>query len=106
MNKLKHEYCCDKMYYYIDPSLKEEHNLISYDSESRDYNFILHGRNLGAYQEINYCPWCGKKLPQSLGEEWCEVIKEEFGLDYVFAQEWETLPEKYKTDRWWKEKGL
>ena len=106
MGKLKHEYCCDKMDYYVDQSLKEEHELIRYEPESRDYYLILHGKNFGMYSGIDYCPWCGKKLPKSLEKEWCKVIKEKFGLDNVFAEEWEELPKEFKTDEWWKKRGL
>ena len=102
---MKDEFCCDRMHYYA-TTPKEEHELIKYHAESRDYHFILHGHDLGMEQEMYYCPWCGSKLPDSLAEEWCKVAKEELGIDEVFAEQWETLPEEYKTDKWWKKRGL
>lgn len=106
MSELNHEFCCNIMDYYVDPTFSKEHELISYDLETRSYSFILHGYNKGAYQTINYCPWCGTKVPERLSEEWCKVIKEKFGLDNVFAEEWAALPEEFKTDEWWKKRGL
>lgn len=96
------EHCCQQMYYHA----TEENSLIKYNPEDRTYRFILHDDSEGAYLALYYCPWCGKKLPKELGEEWCKVVKEELGLDYVFAEEWATLPEEYKTDKWWKKRGL
>jgi len=105
MIKLKKEHCCDIMVYYVTTS-QEEHELIRYHAETRKYRFLLHGYDYGLEQKMNYCPWCGTKLPESLGEEWCKVIKEKFGLEEVFAEEWAELPEEYKTDEWWKKRGL
>ncbi|WP_316353420.1 DUF6980 family protein [Candidatus Trichorickettsia mobilis] len=101
----KQLHCCSNMDYYS-TSPREEHELVRYHSETRNYHFILHGNNLGMEQEMYYCPWCGAKLPKSLSEEWCKVIKENFGLDDVFAQEWAELPEEFKTEEWWKKRGL
>jgi hypothetical protein len=67
---------------------------------------MLHGHNKGMYQKMSYCPWCGKKLPKELGEEWCRIIKERFGFEEIFVEEWETLPQEFKTDEWWKKRGL
>ncbi|MCX4084549.1 hypothetical protein N7281_06955 [Rickettsia hoogstraalii] len=105
MIELKSEYCCDNMNYFI-TTPQEEHELIRYHSEKREYRLLLHGYDYGLEQEMYYCPWCGSKLPKSLGDEWCEVIKQKFGLEEVFAEEWEKLPEEYKTDAWWKKRGL
>lgn len=94
------------MNHYSDPLLQKEHKLVSYSPEVRRYHFILHGECAGAYLPAHYCPWCGKKLPKNLGKEWCKIIKEKFGLDNVFAEEWEILPEEFKTDKWWKKRRL
>lgn len=96
------EHCCKKMDYYA----TEKNSLVEYSPETRTYDFILQDDSFGTYQGMYYCPWCGKKLPKTLGEEWCKVIKENLGLDYVFAEEWATLPEEFKTDEWWKKRGL
>ncbi|MCC8483109.1 MAG: hypothetical protein LN561_00815 [Rickettsia endosymbiont of Labidopullus appendiculatus] len=100
------EHCCDIMDYFADPTYKKNHEVIIYHSETRRYNLVLHGYDFGMERPMCYCPWCGKKLPKKLGEEWCKIIKENFGLDDVFAEEWATLPEEYKTDEWWKKRGL
>lgn len=47
---------------------------------------MLYGDHYGLELNMTYCPWCGRQLSQNLGEEWCEVIKEEVNLDEVFAE--------------------
>lgn len=100
------EHCCDKMDYYADSFYKKDHEIVIYRPHVRRFSLILHGYDFGMMQPIYYCPWCGKKVPKELGEEWCIVIKKELGLDDVFAEEWATLPEEFKTDEWWKKRGL
>lgn len=94
--------CCSTMIYNIGLS----DSLVSYDPESRDYSFIMRGYNEGAYTIIYYCPWCGVKLPDSLGDEWCKIVKEKFGYDAVSADEWKKLPKEFKTEEWWRKRGL
>jgi hypothetical protein len=96
------QYCCEKM----EHRMSKEYTFIEYMPESREYVFNLHGNHEGAHFDMQYCPWCGKKLPESLGEEWCKVIKEDLGVEDVDAEEWAKLPEKYKTEQWWRERGL
>jgi hypothetical protein len=52
-----------------------------------------------AIVKINYCPWCGTKLPRSLRDDWF-VALEELDLDPYS----ENIPEKFKTSTWWDEK--
>ena len=50
---------------------------------------------------IHYCPWCGKRLPSSLRDEWFKRI-EALGLE-----PWDDgVPEDMQTDAWWKNEGL
>jgi hypothetical protein len=102
------ENCCDMMYnWFVDATKPLEtngHPLIKYIPKGREHVFIL---NYG-YVQLFYCPWCGVKLPEDLSEKWCEVIKEELGIDDedLDAQGYAKLPEEFKTDQWWKKRGL
>jgi len=106
MKKLKHEYCCDLMNYHLDFKLQRESEFIEYQAETRDYQLILHGSWYGSHLSLLFCPWCGAKLPKELGEEWRVIIKEKFGLNNVYREEFESLPEEFRTDQWWKKRGL
>ena len=47
---------------------------------------------------IDFCPFCGKKLPKSKRDEWFDEI-EKLGID-----PWkDEVPEKYQTDKWFTE---
>jgi len=98
----KEDFCCIGM--FVNSGAKTK--LIRYSPHSKDYMFILHDDPDGDYLELDYCPWCGTKLPDSLDEKWCKIVKEKFGYDNVFAEEWAKLPEEFKTDAWWKKRGL
>jgi hypothetical protein len=47
--------------------------------------------------EIEFCPWCGQKLPESKRDQWFEEI-EQLGID-----PWSNdIPEKYLNDSWYR----
>jgi hypothetical protein len=46
---------------------------------------------------LDFCPWCGEKLPTSKRDRWFDEI-EKLGID-----PWtEDVPDKYNTDEWFK----
>lgn len=94
------------MDYFTDPTYSSEHEIMSFRPHTKSYRLILGGTSLGMYQIITFCPWCGAKLPKSLGKEWCQLIKEEFGIEDIFKEEWDKLPQEFKTDEWWRKRGL
>lgn len=49
---------------------------------------------------LDYCPWCGKKLPESKRESWFERL-EEMGFENPLFRE--DIPEEYKSGKWWKD---
>jgi hypothetical protein len=44
-----------------------------------------------------FCPWCGKKLPPSLRDEWFDAL-ESRGID-PYADE---IPPEFSDERWYK----
>ena len=106
------EICCDQMlremYRYRRRELYEDGTMIAeiwYEEASRCYH-ILNNRTPGNDDglKIDYCPWCGKKLPDML-DPW-EWLKYEYGDEY----DWDLLPKKiqeeFSTDAWWKNRHL
>ena len=47
--------------------------------------------------EIIYCPYCGKKLPDSLRDEHWACLQAEYGYPYKTSK----MPPEFKTDEWW-----
>jgi hypothetical protein len=96
------QHCCNIMEEYA----THKNASLEYSPETRAYDLLLHDNSPGTRQPILYCPWCGTKLPKDLGEEWAEMVEKELGLKSVWDIEWNEIPDKYKTDEWWKKRGL
>jgi len=97
------KHCCDVMDYQA----TENKILVKYEPDARSYRFILHGDRNGTHQSFEYCPWCATKLPEELGEEWGEALEKELGIQDPFIDPgYENLPEEFRTDVWWKKRGL
>jgi hypothetical protein len=90
------EFCCDEMFLHI----SEREVAIRYSRVFREFGIkILDGGS--SIQMIDFCPWCGKKLPTSLRDE-CANELEKLGYE-LFD---DNIPQKYKTDKWWRDKNL
>lgn len=97
------EHCCHNMTWYA----SNKNDILQYDADCRAYHFLVpNGRN-GTHQSFSYCPWCGKELPKDLEEEWGEALEKELGITDPFIDPgYENLPEEFRTDAWWKKRGL
>jgi len=51
--------------------------------------------------KIDYCPWCGTKLPLGLKQAWFDELDER-GIDVND----DSKPPSLLSDTWWKLKGL
>jgi hypothetical protein len=68
---------------------------IVYIPKFREYGIrVLDGGT--SYKLIDYCPWCGVKLPTSLREQW---FKEIYQLGFEPGSD--NIPVEYQTDAWW-----
>ena len=88
--------CCNDLKFHME----EMEKLIIYLPTDRSY-LIRINNHIG--QEIKFCPWCGSKLPENLTEARAKIIFDEMNLD---SYEDPRLPEEFKTDEWWKKRGL
>jgi len=73
-----------------------EYGLPVYDGESVSEDDL-------SYIEIQFCPWCGSKLPGSLRTELMLQLGQYFGHDDFVIYDG---PEEFSTDQWWRELGL
>ena len=93
------KHCCDDM---VDHLARGEIGLVCFP-KWRTYG--LKYRDGISYQKLVYCPWCGGRLPRPLREEWAAAV-EEAGFDVTDPNLPDYLPEKYKTEEWFEERGL
>jgi len=97
MKETKH--CCELMDYL----LSEGKIAMQYCPVFREY-YIKLTKDI-AVQGIRYCPWCAAKLPSSLRDEFFELVKE-YNIRTISEVDAAWLPEEFKTDEWWKKRGL
>jgi len=106
MDKEKqNKFCCEAM----EASANNYDNatpLIEYRGYTRSYDFLRFKHPNGTHQKLWYCPWCGTRLPNELGEDWERLLKEEYGVDDPFDKDKEKVPSEFWTDEWWKKRGL
>ena len=55
----------------------------------------------GSVLVVQYCPWCGAKLPESLRDAWLDAL-EAMGVD----PDRDSIPPEFNDDRWWNKSGL
>ena len=65
------EHCCEKMAYFVNQRCEVHDNafacpdmILLYDKKFDEYGIIIHDGG-ESFISIDYCPWCGKKLPAS-----------------------------------------
>ena len=61
---------------------------------------------------IWYCPYCGAKMPKILygidengNSPYSDALEEALGKEFCDIKP-EEIPEEFKTDEWWKKRGL
>ena len=102
------KYCCNDMRRNVEHRCSRHKgniwdcpdNLICYNDVFDEYGIIIHDGG-SSYITINYCPFCGKELPESKREIFFDEI-ESLNVNIVDDE----LPEEFKTDEWWKKRGL
>ena len=99
----KGPFCCLAM----DAMIKNDYSLynVKYDQAIREY--YLESLPGPYIRTIQFCPWCGSQLPKGLRDEWFDILENEYGLDDPGWPEQEAkVPAEFKTDEWWKKRGL
>lgn len=72
--------------------------LIYYDLKFDEYGIIVHDGG-ESYVTIEFCPFCGSKLPKSKRDLWFDELQA-MGLD---PWDTDTHPSEYQTDEWYRQ---
>ncbi len=90
---MKHRirHCCKSMEYYL---ANGESGLV-FLPKFREYGMAVRDGG-SSIIVIDFCPWCGSKLPGSLRKEWFERI-DELGIDEAK----DTIPAELLSDEWY-----
>ena len=91
--------CCDNMKFFV--NYQDFDCIIKYNKKFDEYAIAVNDGGTSVIL-IQYCPWCGKKLPTSKREKWFEEL-EKIGIDNPFEDQ---IPIEFKSDIWWKKRNL
>jgi hypothetical protein len=75
-------------------------SVVLYTPKWRSYGIVING-NPDNQIFLTYCPFCGKKLPEELLLEYDTATR-----NRETGKPLDPLPEEFKTDEWWKKRGL
>lgn len=98
------KHCCSRMQSQIEDWKCDTHQtkfecadaLIDYNLKFDEYGIIIHDGG-EAISLIEFCPYCGTKLPESKRDLWFDTL-ENMGID-----PWEEeVPNEFKSDAWYK----
>lgn len=97
---IQNEHCCKQMY----DSLVDTRIPIGYSPLIREYYIQL--KQQSTVQPISFCPWCGKKLPASLREEYFKSLEKEHHISQNINEEnIKNFPKDFQSDAWWKKRS-
>jgi hypothetical protein len=72
--------------------------VIVYSDKFDEYGLIIRDGGTSSY-EINFCPFCGSKLPESKRDRWFDEL-EKLGHENPFDDE--SIPYAYKSSDWFR----
>lgn len=76
---------------------------VAYLPMIRSYVVFRKGEK-GQFDAMDYCPFCGAKLPQRLDDALGKILQDEYGLSSW--RDYKKAPHEFHTDEWWKKRGL
>jgi hypothetical protein len=102
-NEYQGPFCCFDMDSMINEGEEPLYN-VKYNPTRREYYLKS---LVGPYAMIlQYCPWCGSKLPESLRKQWYAILRTEFHLNPNDPDDEVKIPQEFLSDEWWKKRAL
>jgi hypothetical protein len=83
------------MHYYL--NLRNGTNGVEFVPRFREYGITVPGQS-ESITLIEFCPWCGTRLPSSLRKQWFEQI-DRLGIDETK----DPIPRKLRSSTWYQE---
>ena len=101
----KHKYpvVCSELSWFLKGGDEEGMTSIIHVPNIRTYA-ILNKKEYGGFEEMDFCPFCGAKLPERLDGKLTEILQTEYGLQSW--RDYKKAPHEFHTDEWWKKRGL
>lgn len=89
--KFRIQHCCKSIKHY----LSNGEVGLAFLPKFREYGLTVRDGG-SSIIVIEFCPWCGSKLPRSLRKEWFERI-DELGIDEAK----DTIPTELQSEEWY-----
>ena len=97
---IKEKFCCEDM----ESCVNNKDWVIEYNRVTKSY--LLSCRDYITLR-MKYCLFCGTKLPKDLNDELHDILVEELAIeDPDYGNNDPRIPPEFKTDEWWKKRGL
>jgi hypothetical protein len=84
--------------------LLNDGSLLDYSPKYREYGIRI--PKTTGYMLMDYCMFCGEKFPESVRDEWFDILEKEYGLERPASGDSKKVPKEFWTDEWWKKRGL
>lgn len=97
--------CCSNFFSRSIP-YKQENGLIWRDFFIHSQNPLVNQEDNDFLSSISYCPFCGTKLPVELSDYWFDILEIEHGIVDTAGEDKAKVPAEFRTDEWWKKRGL
>jgi hypothetical protein len=94
------KFCCGTVEHVL-----ENGRVMEYDETIRSFSIDSMDDYRHRYG-LFYCPWCGTKFPKELSNEWMDTVRDELGLEDPADDDRDKVTEEFRTDEWWKKRGL
>ena len=80
----------------------EKYKIIRFDSSLRDWDIFFEPNGS---MPLDFCPWCGAKLPAPLNSVIYKVLKREYSIENPDIWNFTNVPDEFRSDAWWKKLG-
>lgn len=87
---------------FLENVFGDEDIVIKYFSKFREFGIPVPGSE--SIIVIQFCPWCGAKLPPSLRLEWFNCIYAKYGDDIDTRSE--KIDKEFNSELWWRKREL
>ena len=94
--------CCVEMAMF----LGNPNDPIGYNPVFRE--FYIEDTKTQSVITMEYCAWCGAKLPLPLRDNYYDILEKEYGLVLTLSgiKDNSKVPVEFKSDEWWKKRKL
>lgn len=105
---ITNDFCCERMMFAaedIDSPLRYKPKLRYYSMSAP--KSLLKKNAIWVGYTVDFCPYCGAKVPKDLVDEYFEILEKEYDItDPYETKQKKRIPAEFMSDEWWKKREL